>query len=52
MVINDFSINENEVYGSAEKVRNTLQQMLSDMDMNISLGKNTVIDDSYFEAMQ
>jgi hypothetical protein len=39
MSVNNFSINGNEVYGSAEEVRNTLLEMLNSIDMNIELGK-------------
>ena len=52
MSINDFSVNGEEVYGTAEEVRNTLLQMLDDIDTNIELGKGATISDDYLNAMQ
>ena len=52
MPINDFSINENAVYGTAEEVRNTLTEMLNSIDTNIALGEETFVDQKYYDAMQ
>ena len=51
MVINDFSINENEITKSAQEARDYLTNMMKNIDNDIEMGKNVNID-GYLDTLQ